>query len=193
MMLGGSMAEAEKRFEMAVRLDPDLFEAWYFYARHAFVLGDLERAVRFYEQAIRVRPDDYQSPLLVAQIYDDLGRTEDARALRIRGVALVEERLELYPDDARALYMGANGLVALGKKGQGLEWARRARKIAPDEAMLLYNLGCIYALAGEIDEALDSLEKAVALGVTQKGWYANDSNLNALRDHARFKSLMEKL
>jgi tetratricopeptide (TPR) repeat protein len=27
--------------------------------------------------------------------------------------------------------------------------------------MLLYNLGCIYSLAGEIDEALDCLEKAV--------------------------------
>jgi serine/threonine protein kinase/tetratricopeptide (TPR) repeat protein len=193
LMLGGSTAEAEKRFETAVRLDPDLFEAWYFYARHAFVLGDLGRAVRYYEAAIRVRPDDYQSPLLVAQIYDDLGRAEEARSSRARGVALVEERLEIYPDDARALYMGANGLVALGKKDKGLEWARRARRTAPDEAMLLYNLGCIYSLAGETDEALDSLEKAVSLGVTQKGWYEHDSNLDALRGLPRFKALMEKL
>jgi adenylate cyclase len=193
MMLGGAKEEAEKRFETAVRLDPDLFEAWYFYARHAFVLGDLERALRYYEEAIRVRPDDYQSPLLAAQIYDDLGRGEDARTARTRGVALVEERLELYPDDARALYMGANGLVALGKNEKGLDWARRARRIAPDEAMLLYNLGCIYSLAGEIEEALECLEKAVSLGVTQKGWYEHDSNLDALRGHLRFKTLMARL
>ena len=30
------------------------------------------------------------------------------------------------PDDTRALYMGANGLVGLGERERGLEWARRA-------------------------------------------------------------------
>jgi adenylate cyclase len=89
--------------------------------------------------------------------------------------------------------MGANGLVALGKKGQGLEWARRARKIAPDEAMLLYNLGCIYSLAGEVDEALECLESAVRHGVTQKGWYEHDSNLDPIRGHPRFQALLAKL
>jgi TolB-like protein/Flp pilus assembly protein TadD len=192
MMLGGNTEEAERRYQAAVRLDSDLFEAWYFYARHAFALGNLDRAIRYYEEAMRVRPDDYQAPLLIAQIYDDLGKREEAREARKRGVALVESRLELYPDDARALYMGANGLVALGIKGKGLEWARRARKIAPEEAMLLYNLGCIYALAGEVDEAIEALEKAVSLGVTQKGWYEHDSNLDPLRGHPRFKALMER-
>ncbi len=48
-----------------------------------------------------------------------------------RGVALVEKHIDLHPDDARALYMGANGLVALGEKEKGLEWARRARTHRP--------------------------------------------------------------
>lgn len=191
--LGGAAQEAEQAFEKAIRLDPGLFEAWYFYARQTFGAGDLPRAAKYYQEAIRVRPDDYQSPLLVAQIYDDLGRSDDARESRRKGVALVEERLELYPDDARALYMGANGLVALGEREKGLEWARRARAIAPDDAMLLYNLGCIYSLAGEIDEAIDCLEKGVASGQTQKAWFEHDSNLDPLRGDPRFKALMEKL
>ena len=191
--LGGAAEEAEQAFEKAIRLDPGLFEAWYFFARHTFGAGDLPRAATYYQEAIRARPDDYQAPLLVAQIYDDLGRPDDARKSRRRGVALVEDRLELYPDDARALYMGANGLVALGESAKGLEWARRARAIAPDDAMLLYNLGCIYSLAGEIDEAIDCLEKGVASGLTQKAWFEHDSNLDALRGDPRFKALMEKL
>ena len=89
---------------------------------------------------------------------------------RRRGVALVAERLELHPDDARALYMGANGLVALGesetKASNGPGGRGPSRR---NEPMLLYNLGCIYSLAGEIDEALDCLERAVAHGLTQKG------------------------
>ncbi len=191
--LGGAAEEAEQAFEKAIRLDPGLFEAWYFYARHTFGAGDLPRAAKYYQEAIRVRPDDYQSPLLVAQIYDDMKQPDDARESRRKGVALVEERLELYPDDARALYMGANGLVALGEREKGLEWARRARAIAPDDAMLLYNLGCIYSLAGEIDEAIDCLEKGVASGLTQKAWFEHDSNLDPLRGDPRFKALMEKL
>jgi TolB-like protein/Flp pilus assembly protein TadD len=191
--IAGYREEAERDFETAIRLDSDLFEAWYFYARHAFVCGDLEKAARLYAEASRVRPDDYQAPLLVAQIYDDLGRAEDARASRRRGVSLVETRIDLHPDDARALYMGANGLASLGERELGLEWARRAREIDPDEPMILYNLGCIYSLAGELDEALDCLERAVGLGLTQKGWFEHDSNLDALRQQPRFKALMERL
>jgi adenylate cyclase len=193
MSIGGNREEAERGFEAATRLDPRLFEAWYFYARHAFVNGDLEKSARLFEKTIEVRPDDFQAPLLVAQIYEALGRPEDARSSRRRGVALVEQRIELHPDDARALYMGANGLVALGEKEKGLEWARRARDIAPDEPMLLYNLGCIYSLAGEVKEALDCLERAAAAGLVQKGWYEHDSNLDPLREQPRFKALMEKL
>jgi non-specific serine/threonine protein kinase len=193
MSISGSDKEAERGFEAAIRLDPGLFEAWYFYARHVFGCGDLKRAARYYEQAMRVRPGDYQSPLLVAQSYDDLGRPEEARASRRRGVDLVAERIELHPDDARALYMGANGLVALGERERGLEWARRAKAIAPDESMVLYNLGCIYSLAGEIDEAIDCLEQAVALGITHKGWFEHDSNLDPLRSHPRFRALLAKL
>ena len=193
MSIGGQKEEAEHGFETAIKLDPNLFEAWYFYARHAFVNGDAEKAVRFFEEAGRVRPEDHQSPLLAAQVYDDLGRSEEARAARRRGVGLVAERIELHPDDARALYMGANGLVALGEREKGLEWARRARDIEPDEPMLLYNLGCIYSLAGEGEEAIDCLERAVARGLTQKGWFEHDSNLDPLRGHPRFKALMDKL
>lgn len=193
MSIAGRREEAERGFEAAIKLDPGLFEAWYFYARHAFVNGDLDRAEHFFEEASRVRPDDFQSPLLEAQICETLKRPDKAQALRRRGVDLVAEHIELHPDDARALYMGANGLVALGEREKGLEWARRAQQIEPDEPMLLYNLGCIYSLAGELEEAIDCLERAVARGLTQKGWFEHDSNLDPLREHPRFRALMDKL
>jgi serine/threonine protein kinase/Flp pilus assembly protein TadD len=193
MSLGSHKEEAQAAFEKAIRLDPALFEAWYFYARHVFAGGDLPKAASLYEEAMRVRPEDFYAPLLVANIYDELGRHEDARAARERGVALVERRIDLHPDDARALYMGANGLVALSRKGKGLDWARRARRIDPDDPMLLYNLGCIHSLAGDIEEAIDCLERAAGGGLLQKGWYEHDGDLDPLRGHPRFRALLEKM
>jgi len=191
--LGPRKEEAKAAFEKAIGLDPTLFEAWYFYARHVFAGGDLPKAVSLYEEAMRVRPEDFYSPLLIGPLYDRLGRPEDARAARERGLALVEKHVDLHPDDARALYMGAIGLIALGEKDKGRDWARRARKIDPDDPMLLYNLGCFHSLAGDIEEAVDCLERAAAGGLLQKGWYENDGDLDALRGQPRFQALLERM
>ncbi len=191
--LSGRHDEAERAFLAAIRLNPDLFEARYFFARDRFVQGKLEQAIEQYEEASRVQPRDFQSPLLVAQIYDDLGRHDDAAASRRRGVAIAEDHLNLNPDDARALYMGANGLVALGQNEKGIEWARRALALEPDDPMVLYNVACIYSLAGRAGEALDCLERAVDAGLTQRGWLEHDSNLDPIRGDPRFQALMKHL
>jgi len=185
--------EAERAFQTAIRLDPTLYDAYYAYARHCFAGGNLEKAARMYEQASKVSPEDYQARLLVAQIYDDLGLHDKAKTARLQGIEHAESHLALNPDDARALYMGANGLVALGETDRGLEWAARALEMAPEESMLLYNVGCIYSLAGRIEEAIAVLERAVANGLTQKRWLEHDNNLDPLREHPRFRALMERL
>jgi TolB-like protein/Tfp pilus assembly protein PilF len=189
----GRHREAEEAFERALRLDPELFEAYYFYARDCFVQGKFERALSLYEQAVRVRPEDYQAPLLMAQLYEDTDRSEDAERSRRRGLEVVAEHLRLHPDDTRAMYLGANAMVALGEIGEGLEWARRALGRDPDEPMLLYNVGCILSMAGRHDEALDTLDRAAANGITQREWFEQDSNLDPIREHPRFRALMERL
>jgi adenylate cyclase len=191
--LSGTYAEAEQAFEAAIRVDPSLFEAYYFYARVSFAQGKLEKAIELYERSSQVSPYDYQALLLVAQIYSDLGRLEEAESSRRRGIQIAEARLRLNPDDARALYMGANGLVALGEIDKGLAWAHRALLLDPDEPMVLYNVACIQCLAGRIEEALDSLDQAVKSGLTQKGWLEHDSNLDPLRNHRRYHSLIRIL
>ncbi len=191
--LKASYYEAEAALERSLRLNPRYFEGYFSYARVAFVQGKLEKAVEMYEKAEGAHPQDYQSPLLVAQIYDDMGRTEEAQRSRRRGVQLVEARLKLNPDEARALYMGANGLVALGECAKGLEWARQAIELDPFDPMLLYNVACIQALAGRVEDALDCLERSIANGLTEKRWLEHDSNLDPVRGHPRFTTLLNTL
>jgi TolB-like protein/Flp pilus assembly protein TadD len=189
----GDHAQAESAFERAIWLDPLLFEAYYFYARDSFAQGKPEKAIELYQKASEVSPHDYQAKLLVAQIFDDLGRHDEARACRRLGIEAAEARLKLNPDDVRALYMGANGLVALGEYERGLEWAGMALEMDPNEPMVLYNVACIQSLAGRPGDAIDTLEKAVHSGLTQKGWLENDSNLQPLRSNPRYQALIDSL
>lgn len=185
--------EAETAFERAIDLDPLLFEARYMYGRVCFIQGKVEKAAELFEEAHHLQPEDYQSALLAGQAYDDLGLTAKSVAARRRGVQSATEHLKLYPGDVRAMYMCANGLVALGERKEGRQWLERALALEPGDSMLQYNAGCIYSLLGSTEEAIACLEKSVAGGLTQRGWYANDSNLDNLRGHPRFKRLLGQL
>jgi adenylate cyclase len=89
--------------------------------------------------------------------------------------------------------MGANGLVALGDREQGLDWAARALELDPGDFMLLYNVACIRSLAGQIDEALETLERAVRAGLLFREWIESDSNLAPLRGHPRYRALLDRM
>jgi tetratricopeptide (TPR) repeat protein len=185
--------EAQREFETAIRLNPKLYEAHYFYARASFQQGKHEEAVRQFEEASRVRPDEYQAALLLQLPYHALGRHDDAKAALRRGLVVAEKHLELDPDDARALYLGAGALSQLGERKRSVEWAARALAVDPEDSGVLYNVACAYALAGETHAALDCLEKAIHNGFGHREWIEHDSDLNSLRQDPRFEALLKKL
>jgi len=191
--LRGQSDEAEAAFRTAIHLDRNLYEAYYFYARQAFALGEAEKAVKLYQEAIQTRPMEFQARLLMAQIHDDLGQPDEARACRQKGIEMAEHHLAAHPDDARAMYMAANGMAALGMASQARTLVGRALGLRPDEPMLLYNVGCIYSMLGDLDPALDALERAATGGLRQRGWYEHDNNLDPLRKEPRFKKLVASL
>jgi len=185
--------EARREFETAIRLDPKLYEAHYFYARACFQEGKLEEAVRHYQDASRVRPEDYQALVLMSAPLKALGREADSLATLRRGLEVAERHLELNPDDARALYLGAGAMVQLGERERGLDWTRRAYAIDSEDPGVLYNVACSYAQMDKHDEAMTCLEKAVQNGFGHREWFENDSDLDSLRDDPRFQTLLKRL
>jgi tetratricopeptide (TPR) repeat protein len=185
--------EAEKEFETAIRLDPTLYEAYYLYARGALMHGRFEKSAQMFERAFSVRPDDYQAPLLVSQVYRSLGKEAEFREAYERGVRLVEKYLRLNPHDERALILGANALWLVGQQGRALEWANRASELGHDNPSMLYNLACFYSVAGELEKALDNIERSANVGAISKDWLDHDSDLDPIREDPRFQALLERL
>ena len=183
--------EAEREFRMAMRLGPRLFEPYYFYARNCYAQGKFEDAVAWFEQASRVSPEDYQAPMLLASALNGLGLKAEAHAAYHRGLAAAEKHLELHPGDARALYFGANALSQLNEGEKSLEWAERALELEGEEPQVLYNVACVFALLAEADKAVDCLERSITHGWGQREWMEHDPDLAPVRDHPRFRALIQ--
>src|SRR5579863_8540004 len=186
--------EARQEFETAIRLNPALYEAYYFSARSCLIHGQLAEAAKLFEEACRVRPDDYQAPSLLANTYEGMGLSPSiVQAAHRHAVEVIEKHLEMHPDDVRALYLGAQNLCRLGQGDRGLDRAKRALSIDPEDSAICYNLACIYAILGRSDEAVTSLEKSIQCGFGDKKIIRNDPYLNSIRKHPRYVTLWNKL
>jgi adenylate cyclase len=191
--LNQEYGEAEKEFEIAIRLNPRLFEAYYFYARTCFAMGRLKEAARLYEQAENVKPEDCQAPSLLMFACRCLGQKERYEAASRRTLAKAEKHLELNPDDSRVWYIGATALLELSQKEKSVEWARRAYSLDPGDPYITYGLACFYCRIGSLEEAINFFEKSVRAGFTHREWIVNDSDLDPIRKTPRFRALMRQL
>jgi serine/threonine protein kinase/tetratricopeptide (TPR) repeat protein len=186
--------EAEMEFETAMRLDPKSFEAAYLYGRALQSAGRFEEAVKLLERAGALWPDDYLPVTMLSLALGSLGRTTEALATARKSAKLIEQRLELNPDDARAANLGAAVYAGLGEEKKARELATRSLAIDPDDPMLLYNVACTYAkFDATREEAMACLEKAVDRGFGHKEWIEHDPDLAPLRNHPRYIAISQAI
>jgi adenylate cyclase len=152
----------------------------------------MEQAGTLFQKASRLNPADYQSLMSLGNCLQATNHPEEARQVFADALRVAERNLELYPDDVRALYLGAGALSQVGDRERSLEWASRALAIDSEESTILYNVACTYALLGEKEKALDCLEKAVRNGFGHKEWIENDPDFTILRDHPGYQALLKR-
>ena len=191
--LGEHAEEAEKEFEAAIKLDPKLFDAFYFYGRSLKYQGRYAESAKMLERASLLRPEDFQAPAFLGGAYAGMGMRAEANAARRRAVKLIEQRLDLNPDDARAYNLGATTLMKLGNTPRALEFAAMSLSIEPDDPLILYNVGCMYALMDKREDALGHLERAVRNGFGHKESMANDPDLDSIRRTPWFHAIAQAM
>lgn len=191
--ISGKHEEAERAFENAILLNPGKSGPYYFYGRDCLAQGKFEKAARLFREACRLNPDDYEAPGFLAMAYAQLGREAEKDEANRRFLECIEKHVDLHPDDGRGLAFGAYALAEAGQIDRARDWAARALEAGKDEPAITYNVACLHALLGESEEAIKFLERAVEHGYGHRGWLENDSDLVALREHPRFRALLDRM
>ena len=190
--LRGDFPAADAAFKRAQMLDPRSFEAWYYHGRSLASRGEHSRAVAAYEQAALVRPEDYQALNFAMQSLRSLGRMNEALSATRRSVRAAERALLLNPADVCALSVTAGLLVDLDRPDDARAWVERACTLEPDEPFVQYNAACTYARLNEPERALDHLERVGVEAMASRSGMEHDSQLDSLRTHPRFLSLLDR-
>jgi len=185
--------EAVGEFEEAIRVNSNFFDAYYYFARSSFARGDIERSAQLFDMAAKIRHEDFQSSMLLAQSLRMLGRNGEANEAAREGIRRAESALALNPLDGRALSLGSGALFHHGQRARAAEWSKRSLELYPDDAGTLVNAACLQAKSGRKEEALELLERVFARGWGKRDWVEHDPDYDILRDDPRFQKLLAKL
>src|SRR4051794_15867921 len=151
LQLSDRSEEARSEFERGLALDPNSFEANYFFGRACFEQGDLERAAALFEHAIEINQDSYHALMILSMIYRSLGRIPDSKEAARRTLECAERELIRHPEDPKPASSGGAVLVDLGEPERAREWIERSLAIAPTDVLTQYNAACVYSRLGHIE------------------------------------------
>ena len=191
--LSSRYADAERAFEQSIRINPNLFDAYYYSGRTNFARGDITGSAARFRKAEELRRDDFQSPLLLSQSLRMLGSLDEATQANREGIRRAEHVLALNPLDSRALSLGASALFHDGQTTRALEWSRRSLELYPDDMSTLVNAACLHSKLRQKEEALDLLERVFAHGLGKRDWVEHDPDYDILRADPRFLKLLARL
>jgi len=107
-------------------------------------------------------------------------------------IAFYEGILKRDPNLVDVLIPLGNAYTKRGLHEKGLEVDLCLCRLRPKDPIVLYNLACSYSLLGQIASAVQSLEKAFALGYYDLELLASDPDMENLRKDPRLNDLLEK-
>lgn len=187
----GRYDEAMVEIEAALRLDPESFEVNASAARLYFMQSRYADAIRFNEKAAALMESDFSSVSILMTCYKVIGDAANTRHAAQRTLARAEKITTQEPDNGLALGYVVMSLCTLGQAERAKDLAKRAMLLEPDNLTMRYNFGCGFTALGEFDAALDLLGPVFERDAAETvNWAKVDPDLDALREHPRFKSMM---
>ncbi len=183
--------EAMQELDLALKLNPRLALPYVYYAELYCLINRHADAVPMFQKAIELDPDYYLSYGWLGQTYTRLGMAAEAREANLKGIEVAEKHLLSNPNDARAYNLLGNWYARVGEFDRAVDTEMKAIELSPGDAIVMYNVACLYGVQKKADLAVQWLKRAVEAGYRNYDWIKSDSDLDSVREHAGYLDLMQ--
>jgi tetratricopeptide (TPR) repeat protein len=108
-------------------------------------------------------------------------------------IEFMEGLIRRDPGYVDALQLLGDHYTQRGRYTEGLKVDERLACLAPENALVFYNLACSYSLTDQFDRAALALGKALALGYRDFAWLAKDPDLKKFRQQPAYDDIKAKI
>jgi adenylate cyclase len=188
----GRHEEAAAEIALALRLDPESYEANLRAGLISDSLGQLEDAARHFEKAAALTETDLKAHTMLVSCYAALGDEENTRRAAKIALDRAEKAVAQDRSNGYAMAVEVSALAALGETDRAKDWINRALLIDPDNLNMRYNFAC--ALAAWLNDADAALAMLGSVLERDPGGLLQDtknaSDFAGLRDDPRFQAMV---
>src|SRR5271156_1544608 len=179
--------DAVRFARQAIDLKPDCESAWDILGRALFSSDRSDEAINLMDRAFELSGDDYNVYVPYMNALEARGEKERSMKLHEKFGGVLEQHLDLVPEDVRARILLSNSYAYRGRRNDAAQQIERAVAMRPGDPNVLYNAACTYSLLGSKDESLAMLVKAAEAGFSDFEWASRDSDLASLHEEPEFK------
>ncbi len=180
---------AVRRVREAIARKGDAEGAYYLLGCALFAAGKYQDIVDIADAAIATSGEDYNVHVPIINALGALGKTEAHRNSVLQRIQVLEAHLKKVPEDARGRTLLATDYASLERAEDAMREAQLAMALRPNDAMVMYNMACVFGLLGKKPEALDALRKASEAGWKDATWARRDPDLALLHGEPEFDEL----
>src|SRR5579872_2029108 len=152
----GDLNAARMQFALAARLAPGIEEGHSALGVVLYALGEYPQSITELKTALKLKPQDRNAEETLAQAYSQTGAADKAVALfgKLDGESPLRSEL---------LAVWARDLAGESDSSRAIEIMRRAVGSGPDNAVLVDQLGSLYAQAGRWTDAEVTFGRAIGI------------------------------
>lgn len=170
----GSLRDAAEMYRAALERDPRLELTRANLAMVYYQLGEVDQALNQYKTLLAAHPHNVKAYFNLGVIYGSIGRYDQA-------IQAYRQVLGLEAGHAMALHNMAWIFAQQKKYGEAIATYERLQELTPEDTKVLYQLGQMHRLAGDLERAEDYWKMVVALDARHVG------GLLAMADVARMR------
>ena len=117
------------------------------------------------------------------------GRRTRCATSVLQRIQVLEAHLKKFPEDARGRTLLATDYAHVERVDDAFRDANLAMALRPNDAMVMYNVACVFGQLGRKPEALEALRKAKDAGWKDATWARRDPDLAILHGDPEFEKL----